>query len=85
MDAHDRQYSIDREFPANAEHVTLISVISASGKIWDPVVILQGTCQKYRIRQDGVCEIPHDFRPPCSMDSYRTRASIKIPIFEQWV
>lgn len=84
MDGHARQEAIDLEFRANADHLTLMPVVFACGMIWDPVVIITGTCQKYRIRQKSVCETPCEFLPPRSMVSYRTPASMTIPIFEQW-
>lgn len=73
---------MDLEFASNADHVTLMSVVSACGKRCNPVVVLPDACQKYRTKKVAV-EMPHKFLPHGSIVIYRTPASMTVSIFEK--
>ena len=53
MRAKVRSNCTDLEFAANAEHLTVMPVVSADGVTWPPVVILPGTRHEVRIREEG--------------------------------
>ncbi len=56
------------KFQGSIDHVTVMPVVSASGQVYTPVVILPGKKEKYRKRPDGRYETPQDFLPsPCYM------------------
>lgn len=85
MRSKGRSNSVELEFAGNAEHLTVMPVISADGKPWNPVVILPGTLHKFRTRPDGTTETLVDYLPPGSYVTHRTPASMDTDIFAQWV
>lgn len=44
--------SLELKLNGNAQHVTIMPVVSADDQSWSPVVILQGTRAKFRKRED---------------------------------
>ena len=60
------------EFSTNAEHLTVIPVISTDIKAWLPLIIFFGMIYKFRKRMDGKMAVLHDLRPCDSMIAHRT-------------
>ena len=85
MAANGRSNAVELEFSANAEHVTVMPVVSADGKAWPPVVILPGTFHKYRTRSDGTIETVHNFLPHDAMVAHRSPAGMDSNLFALWV
>lgn len=54
MSSMRRNYAIKLSSTENAEHVTILPVVSACGEVWNPVLILPGKYTKYRERSDPV-------------------------------
>lgn len=54
MCKHDRSNILEVNSESNAEHVTLMPVLSADGKAWNPIAILPGVQTKWWTRADGV-------------------------------
>ena len=78
MEAMGRSNSTELKWSSNADHVTLMPIVSADGRAWDPVSIALGKRAKYRIRPDGIRETPACYllenariiyRDPADMDS----------------
>lgn len=84
MRSNGRNNSVELKWSANAEHATVMPVVSADGKVWNPVVILCGAWAKYRIMQDGRRESPANYLPPNSYISYRDPAGMDSQLFFLW-
>ena len=85
MRASGRSNSVELEFAGNAEHLTIMPVVSADGKPWPPVVIMPGVLHKFRHRPDGKKETLHDYLPKDTYLVHRTPASMTKEFFLQWV
>lgn len=81
LNASRRQNYITMKFSSIADHVTIMPVVSACGKVWNTVVILRGVCQKFRTRSVGTTEMPHKFLPHNSFVAYRSPANINLYSF----
>lgn len=79
-----RSNSVDLKWSNNAEHITIMPVVSADGTVWAPVVVLPGLRAKFRTRADGNKETPSDFLPHNALISYRDPAGVDSHIFFQW-
>ena len=79
-----RQNAITPLFSANAEHLTIMPVVSADGTKYTSVVVLPGTCPKFRIREDRTVEFVQNFLPPKAKVVHRSPASMTAAFFEQW-
>lgn len=84
MRGKGRNNSIDLDWSRNAEHITLMPVVSADGRAWTPVAILPGVRTKFRERPDGTRETPASFLPPSAYVCYRDPAGMDSSIFYQW-
>lgn len=84
MDVQERQNSLNTDFKFNAQHNTLMLVISADGHLLKSVVILCGTSEKYRTRADGSIEVPNDYFSFGALVSYRKPASMSVDKFSKW-
>lgn len=80
-----RTNSRELKWSGNAEHVTVMPVVSADGTVYSPVVILPGKMQKSRTRADGRRETPADFLPSNALVAYREPAGVDSTIFFNWV
>ena len=65
----------------NADHVTIMPIVSADGRIYDPVEILPGKRSKWRLQPDGTRETPVCFLPETERVSYRDPAGMDTQIF----
>ena len=65
----------------NADHVTIMPIVSADGRIYDPVAILPGKRSKWRMRPDGNRETPACFLPENARVAYRDPAGMDTQIF----
>ena len=74
-------YSIEMKWSGNASHVTIMPVVSADGRSWTPVAILQGKRAKYRVRADGTRETPTCYLPENALVAYREPAEMDSHIF----
>lgn len=64
----------------NAEHVTVLPVVSANGCVYRPVVIFPGKLDKYRTRPNGRIKTPVDFLPANANVMYRDPAAVDLHI-----
>ena len=85
MRAKGRSNAVDLEFASNAEHLTIMPVVSGDGERWGPVVIMPGVQQKYRIKADNKKEFLLDYLPKNTFIVHRTPASMTKEFFIQWV
>ena len=76
MEASGRSNSIELKWSSNADHVTLMPVVSADGRARDPVAIAPGKRAKYRIRPDGTRETPSFYLPEDARIIYRHPAGM---------
>jgi hypothetical protein len=59
-----RAKTVDLKFSGNLDRITIMSVVSADGKPWNPVVVLPGTTARWRKSADGQgIETPAVFFP----------------------
>jgi hypothetical protein len=59
-----RANSVDLKCRGNVDRITIMPLVSADGKPWNPVVVLPGTVARWRKRADGQrIETPADFLP----------------------
>ncbi|CDF33433.1 unnamed protein product [Chondrus crispus] len=79
-----RSNSKELKWSKNAEHATIMPVVSADGRVWCPVAILPGKRSKYRIRADGKKETPSCYLPSNAYTSYRDPAGVDGAIFYDW-
>lgn len=84
MSSKGCRYTLEVQFSANAEHVTIMPVISADGKTCTPVSILLGKYQKNLMNLNGVEQTPQMFLLPGSLVAYRNPASMDKEIFCKW-
>ena len=75
-EASGRSNSIELKWSSNADHVTLMPIVSANDRAWDPVAIAPGKRAKYRIRPDGSRETPICYLPENARIIYRDPAGI---------
>ena len=83
---------VKREGPANTknltfrgctDHVTLMPVVSATGQVYTPVVVLPGKQARYS-RRNSTIETPIDFFPsPCHL-FMREKAGVDTQLFFEW-
>ena len=85
MNAEGRSNAVELEFSSNAEHVTLMPVVSADGKAWPPVIVFPGVFHKFRVLPDGKKEFLHDYLPTDALVAHRTPAGIDSDLFYKWI
>lgn len=81
MRKEGRSNSVELSWSQNADHVTLMPVVSADGSAFSPIAILPGCNAKFRIRSDNTRETPSDYLPPRTLVSYRNPAGMDSCIF----
>ena len=84
MEAKGRRNAIELKWSANADHVTLMAIVSADGRAWDPVAIAPGKRAKYAIRPDGMRETPARYLPENEIIFYRDPAGMDSEGFYQF-
>ena len=83
METCGRSNSVGLKWSANADHVTLMPVVSADGTAWRPIAILSGKRHKWRKRDDGSVETPATFLPQNSLVCHRDPAGMDSLIFQE--
>lgn len=53
LEANARSDSVAFEWSSNAYHVTIMPVILACGRAWNPLIVLQDTRMNSRVMEDG--------------------------------
>ncbi|PXF46856.1 Pogo transposable element with KRAB domain [Gracilariopsis chorda] len=80
-----RSNSVELKWSGNAQHVTIMPVVSGDGRAWSPLVVLQGARAKYRLRADGTRETPSCYLPANAITCYRDPAGVDTAVFFEWV
>lgn len=80
-----RSNSTELKWTANAQHVTIMPVVSGDGRAWSPLVVLPGARAEYRKREDGTLETPSCYLPFNARTVYRETAGVDSAIFLRWV
>jgi len=84
MESRGRSNSVELRRSSNADHVTLMPVVSADGSAWTPIAILPGKRSKWRKLPDGSIETPAHFLPHNSKLGYRDPAGKNSELFQSW-
>lgn len=84
FDGNERPNALALKWAENADHTTIMPVVSADGSVWTPVVIIPGARAKYRTRDDGIIESPGSFLPPNAVLGYREPAGMDTELFKEW-
>ena len=85
MRASGKSNSVELEFTGDAEHLTVMLVVSAGGRPWAPFVIISGFLYRSRKRPDEKYETFHDYLPSGTFLTRRTQEIMTKEIFCQLV
>ncbi len=81
----ERANSVTLKTSGNVDHVTVMPVVSADGKVWNPAIILKGKRHRGRKKANGVWKTVHDYFPPGAYIYLREDvASMDSDIFNLW-
>ena len=76
---------VSLKLSGSIDHVTVLPVVSADGKMWNPAVVLKGKKHRVRKSKDGSARTLHSYFPPGSSIYMRENvASMDSDIFQLW-
>ncbi len=80
-----RANAVTLKLSGSCDHVTVMPVVSADEKLWNPAVIVQGKRHGVRRETDGSRKALHSYFPPGSYTYLREEiASMDSTIFSLW-
>ena len=68
----------------SVDHVTCMTIVSASGILWTPAFVLPGVLARFRRHANGKWEPPADFLPQSNYMLMREVAGVGSDIFYYW-